>query len=379
MDDIIGPVPYKAYDFRQRRLSMPHDLDQTLEEVLKAYEREDLHGAVTACQRILAAAPDHTDALYLTGLCHGRAGSPNTGVKFIKRAVSLKPEFENYDILRGLLVQQGVGKQVTLWQARFAQYRLFQVVDAFLISYPKCGRTWLRALLGKYVLGEDGQGDPLEILRLTQANPGFCTLEISHDDHPHQKHVEKISANKRAYAGKKVIFLVRDPRDALVSYYFQYTRRGDKYRANDEGFDGSLSDFIRHEIGGLPNLVTFYNVWAANREVPADFLLVTYEDLKTDVRKALRDIVAFLDWPVRDAACIDEVVAFGSFDNMRKLEETDALENVRLKAPDDRHPESFKVRRGRVGGYTDYLTDEDIRYIDEYLQENLDDYFSVYK
>jgi hypothetical protein len=149
--------------------------------------------------------------------------------------------------------------------------------------------------------------------------------------------------------------------------------------ANDAGFNGTLSDFIRHDIGALRSLVAFYNAWARNRDVPQDFLLVKYEDMISDVRPILWGIVAFLEWPMRDPAFFDDVVAFGSFDNMRKIEETNALNNVRLQAPMDRDPEGFKVRRGKVGGYIDYLQPEDIRYVDEYLQEHLDDYFSDYK
>lgn len=334
--------------------------------------------AATSCEEILASDPHHTEALYLIGLCHGRTGSPNVGIKFIKQAVSLKPELENYDILRDRMIQQSVTNPTDFWEVRFFQYLLFQHTDAFLISYPKCGRTWLRMLLGKYVLGPDGQGNPLELLRLTRANPEFCSLEVTHDDFPHWKRADRIFTNKQAYAGKKVIFLVRDPRDTLVSYYFQYMRRGDRFLANDKTFDGSLSDFVRHEIGGLRSLVAFYNVWAVNRDIPAGFLLVTYEDMKKDVRKVLRDMIGFLDWPIRNADFIDEVVAFASFDNMRKMEETDALNDARLKAPDNQDPESFKVRKGNVGGYRDYLTEEDILYIDEYMQENLNEYFSFY-
>jgi len=358
---------------------MPDDWDQTFDQAFTQYQQHDPAAALAACERILAAQPDHADALYLAGLCQSRTGGAGLGSGRIERAMALKPELEDYDILRDRLIQQGNGDPAQTWEARFSLYRLFQIVDAFLISYPKCGRTWLRALLGKYVLGRVGRGDPLEILQLTASNPSFRTLEVSHDDYPHWKPAGRIFVNKRAYRGKRVIFLARDPRDTLVSYYFQYTRRGDRELANDGGFDGSLSDFIRHDIGGLPSLVAFYNVWARNREVPAGFLLVTYEDMQKDVRKVLRDVAAFLRWPDRDEAFIDQVVAFGSFENMRELEESNALDNVRLQAPDSGDPESFKVRRGKVGGFTDYLTDEDVDYIDAYLRDNLDEYFAVYK
>jgi hypothetical protein len=113
--------------------------------------------------------------------------------------------------------------------------------------------------------------------------------------------------------------------------------------------------------------------------VPADFKLITYEDMKADTRRVMQDITAFLCWPKRGGKFLETVVRTGRFDNMRKIEETNLLNNPRLKPPEDGDPEGFKVRKGKVGGYTDYLTDEDIRYVDDYLRDNLDDYFSFYK
>lgn len=358
---------------------MPEDLETVIEAAIAAHRKDDFRLAAEACDGILAALPDQPDAIYLSGLCHGGLGNPGAGLKAIKRAVALKPEFQHYDILRDRLIQQGEKNQMRLLEARFLQYRLFRRVDAFLISYPKCGRTWLRFMLGIYVLGPDGSGDPLEVLKLTAASPDFATLEISHDDFPHWKPADKVFTDKQAYTGKKVIFLARDPRDVLVSYYFQYTRRNDRELANDAGFKGSLSDFVRHRIGGLASLVAFYNAWAANRHVPAGFQLVTYEEMSADPKKVLLDVVAFLGWPERDPGFIDDIMKLGSFANMRNLEATNAFNNPRLRPPEDGDPESFKVRRGKVGGFIDYLSVDDLKYVDHYLRDNLDGFYTMYR
>jgi len=353
---------------------------QLFSNALSAYDRKDYINCGAACEDILRANDSNADALYLIGLCHCHDGSPEVGIKFIKRALALKPEFEDYDLLREVMIHQGITKHADLWEARFLQYLLFQDVDAFLVSYPKCGRTWLRLLLGKYVLGENETlSDPLEILRLTQARADFSTLEFSHDDYAHWKRPDQIFANKQSYADKKVIFLTRDPRDVLVSYFFQYTKRGDKDLANDAGFEGSLSDFIDHDIGGLRSLVAFYNVWAENRGVPDDFLLITYEDMHKDIGEVLGQVIRFLDWPPRENGFVEDIVESVQFGEMRKLEESNALNSPRLAPPADGDTEGFKVRKGKVGGYTDYFSEDDIRRIDEYLLRNLDDFYSIYK
>ena len=352
---------------------------EILNEAWQLYANKDAINSSKLCQKLLMEYPNTAEGHYILGLSLGRLGNANIGIRHIKEAKRLRPEFAYYDLKRDLMLQQGVTNHTDLWEACFRQYLLFQNIDAFLISYPKCGRTWLRAMLGKYVSEATGKGDVLELLQMTASLNEFATLEISHDDYPHWKPTDKIFLDKQAYAEKKVIFLVRDPRDTLVSNYFQYTRRGDKKFANDHAFDGNISEFIRHEIGGLANLVAFYNVWADNRNVPRDFLLVTYEETKRDARKILCQVIEFLDWPMFDDDRINSALNFGNFDNLKQLETTNALKNPRLRAPEDGHPEGFKIRRGKVGGYTEYLSADDISYIDNYLREHLSEYYSFYQ
>jgi hypothetical protein len=224
-------------------------------------------------------------------------------------------------------------------------------------------------MLGHYMLNGEA-GDPLELMRLAAIRPGLPRLSISHDDYPHWKPVDEIVADKAAYRGKRVVFLVRDPRDVIVSNYFQHRKRGDSELANDS-FDGSLADFIRHPIGGIPTIVKFYNVWAASQGVPESFLLQRYEDYHAAPRAAFQALLQSLTLPELGPAALDNAVAYGKFDNMRRLEETNALNNARLMAPEDGDPEGFKTRKGKVGGYRDYLSPADVAWIDSYLRDNL--------
>lgn len=354
------------------------EFPQLMAQAVTAYKARDLQAAEEICRDIREAVPDHLEALYLHGLCLCRAGHRDAGRAAIDRALSMRPALQAYDLERDRLVQQGVSDEVIHWERRLLLYLNYLSVDAFLISYPKCGRTWLRALLGKYVLGNGTDRDPLEVQKLTRADPHFATLAVTHDDEPHWKPPEKLSRDKRAYVGKKVIFLTRDPRDTLVSNYFQYTRRGGAEFTRDS-FAGGISSFIRHDIGGLRGLVGFYNIWAECRSVPAAFLHITYEELTEDTKAVLQRCLDFLQWPQHEPAFLDEVVAFGSFANMRRLEETDALNSVRLRPQQVDDPESFKVRRGKVGGYVDYLSAKDIAFIDAFLDDQLADFYALYK
>ncbi len=107
--------------------------------------------------------------------------------------------------------------------------------------------------------------------------------------------------------------------------------------------------------------------------------MLAYEDLRRDVRASLREIVDFMGWPDYGPDVLDRAVAAGRFDNMRRLEADNTLGNVRLRPPADGNPDGFKVRRGSVGGFKDYLSDDDIAWMENYLHSELDDYFGRYK
>ena len=64
-----------------------------------------------------------------------------------------------------------------------------------------------------------------------------------------------------------------------------------------------------------------------------------------------------------------EALDFSRFENMQRLEAAGAFDSKILRPGDVRDPESFKVRRGKVGGYRDYLSAEDQEYAAEALTE----------
>jgi hypothetical protein len=54
---------------------------------------------------------------------------------------------------------------------------------------------------------------------------------------------------------------------------------------------------------------------------------------------------------------------------MKKMETAGAFASKILQPTDLGDPESFKVRRGKVGGFTDYLTGDDLKYAGEAMRK----------
>jgi alcohol sulfotransferase len=73
---------------------------------------------------------------------------------------------------------------------------------------------------------------------------------------------------------------------------------------------------------------------------------------------------------------IRETIEVSSVENMRKLEKENYFRRgSRLKAKDSSNPDSFKVRRAKVGGYRDYFDDEQVATIDEMVNTRLSGVF----
>jgi Sulfotransferase domain len=249
--------------------------------------------------------------------------------------------------------------------------------DVVLVSFPKSGRTWLRVLIGRALQQHYSANE--EIIMKTsvicELDSRIPILSVSHDDFAQNKTPEEISSNKNKYKNKSVIFLVRDPRDVIVSLYFHKSfRRGESKRYN-----GSISQFIRLKMGGMESMIKFYNVWAENHLLPEKFLLVRYEDMIQDSKKELERVFNFMGINWLSGETLNNAVQYGSFDNLQSIEASNKLSTTSLQTNNVDNHESFKVRKGKVGGYKDYLSAEDIDYIEELISKQLSDYFSFYK
>ncbi|TGR37597.1 sulfotransferase domain-containing protein, partial [Mesorhizobium sp. M8A.F.Ca.ET.198.01.1.1] len=116
--------------------------------------------------------------------------------------------------------------------------------------------------------------------------------------------------------------------------------------------------------------IALFNLqWFAAARQMKKIALLRYEDMQRDTEGTLRAIGDFIGRHFADSDLAD-VTYNRSFERMRQSEASGELGlryggKLRPRDPDD--PESFKVRRGKVGGYLDYLDAEAIAYCDGVL------------
>jgi hypothetical protein len=260
-------------------------------------------------------------------------------------------------------------------QARYLVHPLTKLrehanTDVYVVSYPKSGRTWLRMMLCGVYAGRAGV-PATDLTVLTRGRQcGLPNLHFTHDGAAmagKARTATQLNHNKRKYRAKKVAFLARDVRDTLTSSYFHATKR-------IKVFSGTPSEFVRSETFGAAKLITFLNQWAAARTVPRAFLLVRYEDLKRDTPGELRRLLEFLSVKPTEAE-VRAAVEASSLENMRKLEQAGAVNSPAMRPADAADANSYKVRKGVVGGHTELFSAEDIAFLNEKIMRELDPFY----
>jgi hypothetical protein len=240
-----------------------------------------------------------------------------------------------------------------------------RLAKVFLVSYPKTGRTWIRLMVGRaivraYAVPESVMLDTYELTK----RAGLPRATFTHDGPfglSSGASYRALAFRVHLYTGRKVALLTRDIRDTLVSSYFHETRRTGMFR-------DSMSAFVRDDVFGAKKFVTFYTLWYRHRHVPRELLLIRYEDLHRNPAGELARVLAFMEAPVT-GVIREDAVAYGSFGNMRRLEQENALNDSILAQNIAGDEESRKVRRGKVAGFTEYLSAEDLAYIAEVVRE----------
>ena len=264
------------------------------------------------------------------------------------------------------------------WLRGREEARRLQRADVAIVSFGKSGRTWLRVMISRYY--QLVHGIPERALlgfdNYHRRDASIPKIFFTHDNYIKDYTGEYDS--KASFYGKKVVLMVRNPKDIAVSQYFQWQHRMRpvKKKLNQyppHGADVSAYDFVMDPNCGLPDIIAYLNLWAREAERVERLLVVRYEDMRSDPNKTLRRVMEFINDDSADGSAVDGSVEYSSVENMRKLEEKNVfwLAGGRMKPGKKGDPNTYKVRRAKVGGYKDYFNDAERAEIDELVSHDL--------
>jgi hypothetical protein len=268
--------------------------------------------------------------------------------------------------------------QFERWLRGREETRRLRRADVAIVSFGKSGRTWLRVMISRYY--QLVHGIPERALlgfdNYHRRDSRIPKIFFTHDNYIKDYTGEHDS--KASFYGKKVVLMVRNPKDIVVSQYFQWQHRmrPAKKKLNKyppHGTEVSAYDFVMDPDCGLPDIIAYLNLWAREAQRVERLLIVRYEDMRRDPNKTLRRVMEFINDNSVDASAIEGAVEYSSVENMRKLEEKNVfwLAGGRMKPGKKGDPNSYKVRRAKVGGYTDYFDDKERAEIDRLVSHDL--------
>jgi len=212
--------------------------------------------------------------------------------------------------------------------------------DIFLVSFPKSGNTWTRFLLANLRFPDQ----PATWANINRLIPDpTVTTKRDFDRMPRPRIIKSHECFDPRYP--RVVYIVRDPRDVVVSQY-HYHRKIRKIE-DDSPMEKFVTRFLAGETCPHGSWGQNVSTWLTTSEGTPRFLLLRYEDLVADTARELAKVVAFLDLsagPERIAQAVER----SSADRMRQLEKRQPDKNELMKG--SRKDLSF-VRAAGSGGW----------------------------
>ncbi|MET1027563.1 MAG: sulfotransferase domain-containing protein [Dongiaceae bacterium] len=287
--------------------------------------------------------------------------------EIVERAATFAPTQQRRDIRR-----RARGREDT---------RNLRQADYVVVSHGKSGRTWLSVMLSRFFQLRFGLPENclLSFDNLHGKNKAIPKVLFTHDNYI--RDYVGAGTSKMAFYDKPTLLLVRHPADVAVSQFFQWRYRmlPHKKTLNEypaHGADVSIFDFVMNQDAGIRRATRFMNEWGKELPRIANCLVVRYEDMRANPQAELFRVMSWFGQKPTESE-ISQSVDFASFDNLKKLETKRVfwLSGKRMVPGDKSNPDSYKVRRAKVGGYRDYFDDDQVREIDAYVRTHLDPVF----
>ncbi|KAL4587473.1 hypothetical protein LXL04_000344 [Taraxacum kok-saghyz] len=251
--------------------------------------------------------------------------------------------------------------------------------DIYLVTLPKSGTTWLKALMFAIVNRNRYKNNSLSTHPLLISNPHDClpfieteiyrnTPTYVHENEPRlfATHIPYNSLPQSILeSGCRLIYLCRNPKDVLVSMFHFANKLRDKSGGTMMAFEEAFESFSKGVMPLGPYWDHVKGYHEVSLEDPRKVLFVTYEDMKMDTVNHVKRLAKFVGYPFTEKeeveGVVQEIIRLCSFEN---LSEVNKHGNLR-----DGIPNNVFFRKGEVGDWANHLTDEMSQNLDRITKE----------
>jgi hypothetical protein len=292
--------------------------------------------------------------------------------------------------------------------------------DIFLASLPKSGTTWLKALAfatlnrgthppsnadGQHPLSHRNPHDCVSFLELMMiqgvdaaAGAGAASGEERGSPPPRliATHLPcswlppAITGEAAGSRGCRIVYVCREPKDVLVSYWTFSVKAAAKFAAaataDGDGhggggresaaaaagltsFEEAFELFCEGRFPGGPHWLHALEFWGESQRRPDEVLFLRYEDMLRDPVGNLKRLAAFMGCPFSAAeekggGVVDQIVELCSLENLKSMDVNKNGSTTVLGVTND----AF-FRKGQVGDWKNYMTPDMAARLDKVVEE----------
>lgn len=257
--------------------------------------------------------------------------------------------------------------------------------DTWLLTYPRSGASWARPLLWLIANDLDYSNETNMLIR-------FPTLDLS----VFEQHNAVLQETKNCEVGDsveyaknlkrprflwthlplsllptqllekkpKIVLLIRNPKDAAVSYYH--------VSCDIEGYTGTPEMYFEAFREGLVSGGCYWHHLASFRKLwgKPNVLNLTFEDMKKDYTLIVRKVADFYGKNYSDDE-LKNLESYLTFSNMKNVKSLN-LEEYYQKMQEVQKRSVSKnefLRKGETGGYRSEMSEETIKKFDDWSRE----------
>lgn len=188
----------------------------------------------------------------------------------------------------------------------------------WLVSYPKSGNTWLRFLISN-ALSQSNSCVNFEQLEYMVPDLYTCNKKTfaRHKSLKAPHFIKSHECYNPMY--KKVVYIVRDPRDVAVSYYWHFLRSR-RIRPNDLNVNSFVEKYFIPGFNSFGNWLEHVKSWSSMSD-HTTIMTLKYEDMKDSPHSSLDCVLKFADNNYsNNKYAISKSAELSKFSNLKELE-----------------------------------------------------------
>lgn len=251
----------------------------------------------------------------------------------------------------------------------FAENFAVEDTDVFAVTYPKSGTIWMQEILP--LILHDGDLTQIQTIPNWDRTPWLeesrLALVVDQLKSPRALvshfpyHLMPASFHQ---SKAKVIYVMRNPKDVIVSFYFFHQMAG--FLEDPGTFDEFLDKFLEGRLV-FGKWTDHIKSWR-NTNLGDRIMYITYEEMKEDLPAALRRIATFLGKNLSDET-ISKIAENCSFKAMKENPMSNFSLVPKIYMDSDKSP---FLRKGVAGDWKNHFTPEQLSRLSSVIKKELE-------